>query len=60
MHNGQFNTLEETVSFYITSSTLAKQGKLRNADPELTQINITGQDVDSLVAFLKALNEDYD
>ncbi len=60
MHAGQFNTLNETVAFYVTSSALAKQGQLRNADPALHSINITGDDVLPLVAFLKALNEDYD
>jgi len=60
MHNGQFNSLEETVGFYVTNSILAKQNQLRNADQKLSNINITGSDVAPLVAFLKALNEDYD
>jgi cytochrome c peroxidase len=59
-HNGQFNTLEEAVNFYITSSALAKSGQLRNADRELSAINISTRDIAPLVAFLKALNEDYD
>ncbi len=60
MHSGQFNTLEESVTLYLRSSVLAKKNKLRNADPELNKINITANEVNDLVAFLKALNEDYD
>lgn len=59
MHNGQFNSLHEAVSFYITSSALAKQDQLVNADPMLRDINITAKDIEPLVAFLNALNEDY-
>lgn len=60
MHTGQFTNLHETVAFYVTASALAKAGLLRNADMEITRINIANEDVESLVAFLKALNEDYD
>lgn len=58
MHTGQFGTLEEAVSFYVTSSAMAD--RTRNAAPELKQINIQQADVESLAAFLRALNEDYD
>jgi cytochrome c peroxidase len=60
MHTGQFTNLTETVALYIKTSALAKAGLLRNADQNLKHINITQNDVTALVAFLNALNEDYD
>lgn len=60
MHNGEFPTLKEAVSFYMTSSLLAQQGDLRNADPELKHVRILPSDFEPLVAFLAALNEDYE
>ena len=60
MHTGQFTNLTETVALYIKTSALAKAGRLRNGDQHLKDINMTQEDVASLVAFLKALNEDYD
>ena len=60
MHTGQFNTVEEAVLFYITSSALARQQQLRNVDRDLQHINLSVNNIDILVSFLKALNEDYD
>lgn len=60
MHTGQFTNLKEAVAIYIQSSALAKAGQLRNTDVELKHINIDNDDVEALVAFLQALNEDYD
>lgn len=60
MHSGKFTNLEEAIGFYVTSSSLAKAGKLRNVDPALRHINLTTDDIDPLVAFVKALNEDYE
>ena len=60
MHTGQFSNLKEAVAVYIQTSALARAGQLRNADVELNHININNDDVDALVAFLQALNEDYD
>jgi cytochrome c peroxidase len=60
MHNGQFTTLDEIITFYRDTSTLARApGALRNGAPELQGIALTAADNASLVAFLKALNEDY-
>lgn len=59
MHNGQFDTLEQIVEFYREVSDLQRANSLRNGDPELGGIAVTSQDVSSLAAFLKALNEDY-
>lgn len=59
MHNGQFDTLEQIVSFYRDTSDLQRAGLLRNGDRELGGIGLSEQDVVPLAAFLKALNEDY-
>ncbi|MBH0186286.1 MAG: hypothetical protein HP477_12990 [Nitrospira sp.] len=60
MHNGQFDRLEDVVAFYIDSANLARQGRLRNSARALTGIILTQQDIASLTAFLKSLNEDYE
>jgi hypothetical protein len=59
MHTGQFNTLEEIITFYRDTSTLARAGTLRNGAQELRGIALTTADGMSLAAFLRALNEDY-
>jgi hypothetical protein len=60
MHNGQFNTLDDIITFYRDTSTLARTpGALRNGAPELQGIALLASDTPSLVAFLRALNEDY-
>ena len=60
MHSGEFTTLEEAVAFYVTTSTLVKSKQLRNVDKALYAINLHQDDIVPLVAFLKALNEDYE
>ena len=60
MHTGQFSDLQQAVRFYITSSNLAQNKKLRNSEEKITNINISEKDIDPLVAFLKSLNEDYE
>jgi cytochrome c peroxidase len=59
MHNGQLTTLEDIIAFYQDTSALARAGTLRNGAPELRGIALTPSDAAPLVAFLKALNEDY-
>ena len=59
MHNGQFHTLADIISFYRDTSTLARAGTLRNGAPELQGIALNAPDAASLVAFLMSLNEDY-
>ena len=59
MHNGQFDTLNDIITFYRDTSTLARAGTLRNRAPELQGIALTAGDATALVAFLRALNEDY-
>ncbi len=59
MHTGQFDTLADVIRFYIEMSELAREGKLRNGAAQLQGISLIDEDVVSLVAFLKSLNEDY-
>ncbi len=59
-HNGSKPKFNDVVNFYIQSAQLARQGKLRNAPVEFAGMSLSADDVDALVAFLKALTEDYD
>jgi hypothetical protein len=59
MHNGQFDTLQAVVRFYQGVANLARQDKLRNADVALRNVALNDEDIAALVAFLQALNEDY-
>ena len=62
MHNGQFNTLTDIITFYRDTSTLARAAvppMLRNGAPELRGIALQAGDASALVAFLMSLNEDY-
>jgi len=58
-HNGGKDTFTEVMQFYIDMSALAREGKVRNADPELSNINLAPGDIAPLQAFLRALSEDY-
>jgi hypothetical protein len=59
MHNGQFDTLEAVIGFYIGSAAQARQGTLRNGARAVQGIALTQADIPPLVAFLRSLNEDY-
>ncbi len=59
-HNGSRAGLDQVMNFYIASSALAKAGKLRNAPAEFVNMSLSPDDVNSLVAFLLSLTEDYD
>src|SRR5262249_28943519 len=59
MNNGQFDALNDIITFYRGTSNLARAGTLRNGAPELQGIALLASDAPSLVAFLKSLNEDY-
>ncbi|TKB89796.1 MAG: hypothetical protein E8D40_13985 [Nitrospira sp.] len=59
MHNGQFDTLDDVIDFYIDVSDQARAETLRNGAPQLQGIALTPSDIAPLVAFLKSLNEDY-
>jgi cytochrome c peroxidase len=59
-HNGSKAKFDDVVKFYINSSELARQGRLRNGTVEFAGMSISLTDLDALVAFLKSLTEDYD
>jgi len=59
MHNGQFDTLEDAVGFYLGSSSAERAGTLLNGVNALRGIALLPGDIAPLVAFLKSLNEDY-
>jgi cytochrome c peroxidase len=58
MHNGAFTTLEEALSELIRLSNMAREGRVRQGDEELSGIRITERDIAPLVAFLNTLNQD--
>jgi hypothetical protein len=58
-HNGQFDTLDAAVGFYLGSSSAARAGTLRNGTNALRGIALIPANIAPLVAFLKSLNEDY-
>ncbi len=58
-HTGEIDTIEEALRFYVSVAELAREGKLRNASPEMKDIHIDEEDVAPLAAFLRSLNEDY-
>ncbi|MGD9852537.1 MAG: hypothetical protein AB7T38_14860 [Nitrospirales bacterium] len=59
-HAGISDTLADVIFDYKTNSQLARQNDLRNGDTEMKGIALIETDIPSLVAFLKALNEDYE
>jgi cytochrome c peroxidase len=59
MHNGQFDTLDSIIDFYIEVSGQSRAGALRNGDVQLQGIALKPSDIAPMVAFLKSLNEDY-
>jgi cytochrome c peroxidase len=60
MHNGSRDTLEDVAAFYRQTSAPAQSGRLRNAPPQLRGMALAPDDVGPLVAFLRALNEDFE
>lgn len=59
-HTGRFDDLTQAVGFYQRTSNLARDGLVRNADPQLANIHVGKSDVALLAAFLRSLNEDYE
>jgi cytochrome c peroxidase len=59
-HNGSKLKFNDVLDFYIKSSQLARAGQLRNAPLEFQGMSLGEGDVNALVAFLRALTEDYD
>ncbi len=60
LHTGRMTTVEDVLHFYLRMSALARDGQLRNPDPELSRISLDEQDLVALAAFLRSLDEDYD
>jgi cytochrome c peroxidase len=58
-HTGRKDSIEAVLAFYIEFSALARARKVRNAAPELGQVQISETDVEPLRAFLRSLNEDF-
>ncbi len=59
-HNGSKLRFTDVVQFYVSGSTLARAGLLRNAPPEFQNMSLSDSDVTALAAFLASLTEDYD
>jgi len=59
-HNGSAPTFNEVIAHYITMSTLARAGQMRNAPAEFANMSLSEDDLNALVAFLQSLTEDYD
>lgn len=60
LHTGTGDTLEAVVRFHVEASALVRAGGLRNGARELRRMTIGEVDVAPLVAFLRALDEDYE
>jgi cytochrome c peroxidase len=58
MHTGAFTTLESALTELARLSERAREGKLREADEELSKIRIAEADIASIAAFLNTLNDD--
>jgi cytochrome c peroxidase len=59
MHTGRMDSFEEVIRFYQDFAKKARQGKIRNADPEMSGIRLNNSAIAPLAAFLRSLNEDY-
>ena len=59
MHTGGFTSIESALAELMRLSEMARAGKVRAGDEELTGIRITDGDIPPLVAFLNTLNEDF-
>jgi cytochrome c peroxidase len=59
-HTGQRRSLEDAVQIYVSMGALSRNGGMRNPDPEIPKVLLTGRDVRPLATFLRSLNEDYE
>lgn len=58
LHNGRYPTVEDAIRQHIRAADLAREGKLRNPDPELVKISgLSEKDIAQLTAFIVTLNE---
>ncbi len=58
MHTGQSSSIESLLFFYRFTSDLAREGSVRNLDPEIGRIFLTKEDAPAVAAFLRSLNQD--
>jgi hypothetical protein len=58
MHTGQSSTIESLLFFYRFTSDLAREGAVRNLDPEIARIFLAKEDAPAVAAFLRSLNQD--
>jgi len=58
MHTGGFSTIESAIEELMRLSELARIGKVREGDPELTKIRLTPADASFIIDFLNTLNDD--
>ena len=59
LHSGHFNTLDNVVLFYHHAGEFARDGTLRNADPQMQNIALDHPELPDLILFLQSLDEDY-
>lgn len=59
MHTGQFDDFESVVMHYFQFSGKAREGSMRNPPAEFLGMALREDDLQLLLKFLKALNEDY-
>ena len=58
-HTGGMDGVDAVIRHYLKVSRLAREGRVRNADPALVTISLAPEDLDALQSFLRSLNEDY-
>jgi len=58
LHTGRAQRIEDVIRFYQRMSDLAHRGQMRNAPPEFFSMRLAEEDVEPLVHFLRALNQE--
>jgi len=57
-HDGSVHTLEDVIAQMIRLSEMARAGRIREADDELSRVRLSTPDIVPIAAFMTALNED--
>jgi cytochrome c peroxidase len=60
LHTGNRARIEQAIQMYIPIGLMARQRRLRNADPEMAGVIINARDIAPLSDFMRSLNEDYE
>ena len=58
LHSGRAETIKETILLHIVSA--SNKDKLKFVSSKLKEINLTGKEIKSLIAFLNSLNDHYE